>query len=262
MFMGCDDDLAADAAERITRTAQSCLQLNPTFLGTRKQMQPVRKRSAGTFIDLPAREGQPPKEPAWATLLSFLHQRFLAGTNVATGTQSAVPEAINESPKVQAPVEQPADQPAEQSAEQPTEAPKPRLSIDHATAQPIHLADYLDEARSLAARCPMHPQVQLAVGGDGRLHVMIDGRNLSAETAVAHLLLAAAWAKQHAELIALTCPDQPVCQSAEPQAHLFTDQPKAYAQLLSTMIDSPIKLHLLLTMTIAGDSHLHHIPLN
>lgn len=103
----------------------------------------------------------------------------------------------------------------------------------------------------LPVRCPEHPDLQLAAGADGQLHLL--ARLTDADHPRATLLSltdARRWATQHRELLALAMSQAPSNGDrrnqvpTDPTLHLFTDQPDRAVPLISR-IDPTIRLHLL-----------------
>lgn len=103
-------------------------------------------------------------------------------------------------------------------------------------------ARHVTGLRSLPARAPAHPEVELAVDDAGGLHV------LGGVSTVRELPLVANWALTHAELLAMACPDREIDTSARPQGHVFTDDPLA----VSDLHQSQLHLHLLAEIEVDG----------
>ncbi|MGH7130621.1 MAG: hypothetical protein ACREJO_01555 [Phycisphaerales bacterium] len=98
----------------------------------------------------------------------------------------------------------------------------------------------------MAARCPFDEDVQFAVDGDGRLHLMLldhphaAGEIHRTEQACSRLTAVGAWAGLNAKLLALTMPNGPrLDASRTPVSHLFTSSPAAARRLL----DSSVRVH-------------------
>ncbi|MAE59889.1 MAG: hypothetical protein CMJ49_00880 [Planctomycetaceae bacterium] len=128
----------------------------------------------------------------------------------------------------------------------------------------IDLAGYLEGTTPLAARCPRQPEVQLAVDGEGRLHLMLTAADLASDAVVSTLVETQAWAAEHRALIALTCPQLAVDADPDPTIHVFTDEPKSYARLAygAQMAGPPIRLHLLRTVALGAERMWVHEALN
>ena len=105
---------------------------------------------------------------------------------------------------------------------------------------------------------------QLAVDGEGRLHLMLTAADLASDAVVSTLVETQAWAAEHRALIALTCPQLAVDADPDPTIHVFTDEPKSYARLAygAQMAGPPIRLHLLRTVALGAERMWVHEALN
>jgi hypothetical protein len=90
----------------------------------------------------------------------------------------------------------------------------------------------------LTARCPRAGSVELAVDDSGRVHALAQ----QGPDAVAHMLCAAAWAREHSEILSLSQPGVKIDGAASPVLHLFTDE----APPVRPLLDTDVRLHLLL----------------
>ncbi len=125
------------------------------------------------------------------------------------------------------------------------------------------LARYVDGADLLEVRCPAHDAVELGIDGAGRLHLMARTSAEPRDT-LRELMDARAWAVEHAEVLRLTPGAGALDGVAEPMLHVFTDMPKALGELAYRgKADSrPIRLHLLLPVTVGDATTWSHVELN
>lgn len=272
MFMGCDEADAAEALERLNRAASAFLKAPIESAGTRQRMQPVRRRYVGHY-DIPAgqdawsvigpflcelreldtesgpvdaelvhleRAIEPPAAPAAAAALDEDVVRFSA-----VMFPEFKPAAIVEAPVVDARVEPESERDA-----------KPQVAeVITATT----LADHVS-ATALAARCPRHPQVELALDDAGVMHLLLHtptSANVPGDEALRRLMQVRAWATEHRDLLALTCSPRKLDATAAPQMHLFT----ATVAAALPLADLGVHIHLLRTVNLAGQQVVVHEPL-
>lgn len=110
----------------------------------------------------------------------------------------------------------------------------------------------------LRAACPIAAGVELALDGDGQLHVIADGRGgeWRVNGAVADAMVASAWLQSHVELVA------PLAASLRgarhTTLHVMVDQPRQARRLL----DSGVKFHLLAEVHVGESAVLFCSDLN
>ncbi|MHB1157490.1 MAG: hypothetical protein ACYC26_11720 [Phycisphaerales bacterium] len=239
VFLGCDEDDARQAAQRLARTAREHLNITATFAGCQQRMLPVRRRRLGHY----------PLGDDPAQLLATLTD--LPTTSATAARGFAVPE--------------PAPSPTT-SGGSTTTKPRPPVAVPPSAPQPSSaaiLSSFLPALHPLAARPPRHPQLELALDDTGRLHLLARDDPADAD-AFAQLFTARAWAVEHLPLLALTVPDRKCDAAAEPLLHLFTKRAKHFGPLAHAgPPDSPpFQLHLLLPVTVAGHTTYTCVELN
>ncbi len=116
------------------------------------------------------------------------------------------------------------------------------------------LGQSIQGAIALDARCPQHPQTQIMLDQDGRLHLLRrhardrkadSSRTLEAlRASLVDLMHARRWVNEHMQLIMLTQRQCRFDPDLEPAMHLFTDDAKCAVELISRLGDL-LKLHLL-----------------
>ncbi len=102
------------------------------------------------------------------------------------------------------------------------------------------LAQLVYGLRAVRVRCPVAAGVELAVDGEGRLHLL--SSEASAAESLKALTAASAWAKLNAELVRAADPGiERLDAGSDPILHLVTEEPRQALRLL----DSPVKVHVL-----------------
>ncbi len=249
MFMGCDEDEAQQAVARLQRAAERFLRVPVTTIGSRRQMQPVRKRAVASFEHFP--EADPPH---WQTLMDFI-----TGLETVPALEPVVAVAGPELPsKPQAETDEASDAPEPQQSEPQSSAVSDQAHASNPMPQasPEVLTDFIDNLSPLPTRCPHHPRVQLGLADDDHLHVLAHAEGDAIRSTCADLLAVAGWAQQNVGLIV---GDHQVSTAAPPTLHLFVDRPKLVSDLVGSQT---VNLHLLLPITVANNVTWHHVELN
>lgn len=225
MFMGCDPEDAEMGTQRIRAAAQRFLNVPIVWLGARRQMQPVLKTRVGSYVY----QADAPR-PHWQVLSDFV---FDLESSISDREAPREAEPAAPSPPAPAPIED-------------------QGSKIEDRASPDDLAGFVDDLQPLEARSPLHGAVQLALDTSGGLHLMIHAWGKGRRAAVADLVAAGAWAKQHATLLG-------AADHRAPALHLFVDQPKSVHDLLAT---GAVHVHLLIPITVGERTSWHHVELN
>lgn len=136
----------------------------------------------------------------------------------------------------------------------PAAAPQPVAVANTDDNQPS-LAELVKDQRvvALRARCPHDNDVQLGVGEDGRLQLLLrhSGEADHLKEALSRLTYVGHWAGLHAEILQLTAPDTSINSQLAPAMHLFTEYGKAAAAMVA-YVDPDTHLHLLQRIVV-GD---------
>lgn len=181
----------ADLVERVIdasrRTEQQTLHDSPEHDEAREAIEAVRT----------AEDDAPPNEPQ----------------EVEAPAAAAPPESVFD------PLERVEPKPASRSARRPDREPERQT-------RPGALCGYVAGLQKLGIRCRPDHRVELAIGVDGRLHLLGD----EAVVGLRGLRQAADWVTQHAELIALASPraggEVTIREDVGPELHVFTAEPK------------------------------------
>ncbi len=104
------------------------------------------------------------------------------------------------------------------------------------------LSSYVDGLLSIKPRCPEHMDIELALDGEGNIHVLAHAESFRETTIVA------AWASKHRELIRMACGGIELNATGDVIQHFFTDDPVSVAELHGT----GVKLHLLTEVQTGG----------
>ncbi|MHC5022537.1 MAG: hypothetical protein ACYTGG_01320 [Planctomycetota bacterium] len=132
-----------------------------------------------------------------------------------------------------------------------TKAPSPVQEPDE-NGRPVPLARYVDGLEPMAARCPGHERVELAIDTGRRLHL------LGPEDALRDMRVVERWARQHREILAMACPQQPFDAAAPAVLHIFASEPIRVADLHG----SDVFLHVLAPVRVDGRTGWYAAPLN
>jgi len=284
MVMGSDEDAAQRAADKVADTASSFLSTPVSLLGNLRQMQPVTVRQLGSFPDPVA------VWPALVAWLDALEPAVIEDDEQAPQAQAAASK--NDAP---APEEREMTQPMEpviapnlripppRRAETPRVAPAPSGAVRTAQTvreapapqpagpQDIDLlamltqgASALEDGVALEARIPGSPAIQLAVDGQGIVHLLVHHAITDdPKRAVPELVEARRWVEENRDLLALTQRDRAFAdpKAAPPVLHLFTDRAEQATALVARLGDA-LKLHLLQKVTLGRETGWFCTPLN
>lgn len=298
MVMGSNEEISRGAAKNIGSDLEHDLAHPVEFLGHLKRMQPVQVREIGSFPDTlslwpqfvswletveapepkaqieaatpepitPAPAAQAPKPTPSATASSPAPQPMFrqaaptpppprAATRPAESTTATSAPSMGQAPA----------RPVVASA--PTRpAPSPRVIAPKAELDLIALVGQgsaaLDNPAVLDARIPDQPQTQLAVDGQGVVHILAQHESNALDTsqAVMQLIEAGRWISENLELIALTQRDRQFVDQ-EPVLHLLTDQADQSTRLVAKLAGQ-IRLHLLQQVQIGRDTGWFCTPLS
>lgn len=137
----------------------------------------------------------------------------------------------------------------ERPAPQPARTPAPAADSVEASESDASLAGLIG-LRPIETRCPYAGRVEMAVDGDGWLHLVIEEGRDGAE-AVSQLMAAQSWVRAHLSLLLRAEPllAQPTSREApEPMLHLLTRSARAARPLL----DAEVRLHLVTRVSLGG----------
>ena len=160
-----------------------------------------------------------------------------------------------------------------QSAPAPPDLSPQPSAVSPEEEAPPSLADFLtaeDGALpggiALDARCPDHPDIELLLDEDGRLHLLArhdseaDGPNADVQSVTLALMQARRWAVRHRELLRMTRRQLRFDDAATPRLHLFTDRADLATRLVAEL-DGEVRLHLLQEVTLGDASGWFCTPL-
>lgn len=271
MVMGAGEQKAQHAADQINLAVANLLERPVEFLGGVRQMSPVNMRVVGTFDN---------NAEQWSAALQIMQQQR-ADVNIAADQPSIALADAQQEQAMQTPLPQnavesipfpppadDADQPVEQPAvylhptpikpvvQPPTPvAPTPATPAAATPSNPVDLSVHLLDAIAIEARCPKHPDVQLTLDQRGQLHLLArhTGDPACLQHVIVKLIEARQWVTEHRSLLQLTQRQCRFDSEAQPTPHLFTDQAKQ-AAALAVQLGASVKLHLLQSITVAGQT--------
>ncbi len=262
MMMGADDGQAHTAAAKLHQAAERFLHTPVQWIGSQKQMQPIKRRSLGALTD--------DRKDFWPTLYRFLHQFQHASqpegsdppTSDFVGQKMALRRSESSEVRGQSVCgqqdhfEEVDQQPVTATLSSSSDAP----GSDGSSGTPSDLGAFLACAgvTTLPVRCPRCPDVQLALDVEGRLHVMVwrggstaiqeaastSSNQEGLSQALLNLMGVSHWAVEHATLLQLGQSHQSVDTRTPTVLHLFTDQAKAAVTWVS-WLGTTVKFHLL-----------------
>ncbi len=141
-------------------------------------------------------------------------------------------------------------------------------------ADSVDLSQFLEQAGCvlMQARCPHHPQTQLALDPTGRLHLLrqhlpdeaatTPGLRLAMlRSAVIDLIETRRWAKEHRSLLKLSQPNAPMDEQQRPVLHLFTADAKTGTGLIRAL-GRFVTVHLLQHIHVQDRQTWFSTPLN
>lgn len=152
-------------------------------------------------------------------------------------TTTSAPEPMFTPPQIQAPILPEANETVSNRWSELSADTRPGRTRSSGS-----LSEYLTRTTAIAARCPLAPSVELAVGLGGIMQTLRRVEAGNEDGAVADLLIASTWVTQNAVLLG-----HPV--GASVPMHLFTDRPKRVRRLL----DTGVRIHLLTSVRVGSD---------
>lgn len=249
-FTGVDDDKARGAFEKLERAAAAFLETPLTRLPGVSRMAPS--------IGLTLHRAETPLDAQQAlgivagALGAPKSMRARASKHAATVVSAHAVAAQDDAPDCAA-LDAPDDAGERAHAERIKARERDRSEGGvTATARAVDaqdsLAARLDALTPTPFRCPHAPDVEVAVGEDGALHLLVDQR---ARGAVKSLLCARAWAAANMALLVAACRGErtPGARADRPLAlHVFVREAKRARALL----DTDVRVHLLMRVRVDG----------
>jgi hypothetical protein len=142
-------------------------------------------------------------------------------------------------------------------------APMPGHSSESAARSSAcpRLATFVAGLRPLGGLCPLAEDVEIALDVQGALHLLVSAdEHASPHAVLGRLSIVAGWAMQHRKLLSVLAERESASldQSVSPIMHVFSTDARAVRPLP----DPAARLHLLVPITIASDTHWHCTALN
>lgn len=295
MLCGCDAEDGEQAADRLTRTTAQYLRLMPKLIGVQRRMEPIRKKRLGAFdVDEPwalladllrASPTNPielrPDPDGDAPLLDPVDgiEAFedddtdaaaderdlidLSDLDIAEGDllddESFAALDDDDDADEQSDIELELE--PETASDTVTHDTAPSADDDNVNNE--SLVQYVHGVEAIEARCPSHGAIELGVDGNGALQLLAQTAG-DPQAALRDAYDTRAWAVEHAQLLRLTCPTLDLDTDREPTVHLFTDRPQRLGELAyrGKRGQRPIRLHLLLPVTVGDATTWTHVELN
>jgi len=114
------------------------------------------------------------------------------------------------------------------------------------------LTSHVEGLLEITPRCPDYEHVELAVDGEGGLHLLADVQHIR------DVVIVAGWLIRHHALIAMACGGIQLSAENVSVQHLFTNDAVAVADLQGT----GVQLHLLTEVVVSGNTGWYCTPLN
>jgi hypothetical protein len=241
IVVGAEERAARDAASRIVQTAHHQLDVQievglplPAMGSTSRVISQVSIPRTRNLVDL----------------MSCLRSSFAQPEEIQTtcrfehpAVTSEVPAANSEPSTVREPIKiaEPEEIPI---ASQPV--------VDQVSDTTVLYASYVDGLLSIAPRCPEHEHIELAVDGDGCIHILANAEDFR------DCAIVAGWFSRHHKLIVMACGGIGIDIETPPVQHLFTDDAVSVADLHG----SGVRLHLVAEVEVQGNLGTFSTPLN
>lgn len=235
--MGSEQSKACTMAQHLNAVAANFLDLPIDLVGVHQRMVPVNTQSLGCYSA---------SMQTWQQIASLLCSQKtevtvdMANPNdkqdhpSATDRLQQLESELKDSRPPQAPPSLEMTRPESPSPQ----APPPTNTPD--------LANFLVDSQMLQARCPRHPDIQLLLDEEGRLHLLCrhEGDATGLQSVIVDLIDSRAWVREHLQLLELTQRQMLFDRRAEPVLHIFIDQGK-FAAAMAAKLGSFLKIHLL-----------------
>jgi hypothetical protein len=193
-----------------------------------------------------------------------------AAADIAQAWSNATAELVDDDPFAAVDARQPAagEEGSESFSSAPRSAPQAEADADGDADRPDLAALLLREPRptipgglALDARSPQHPQTQLVLDQDGRLHLLRATDSDDARAAILDLIQTRRWAHEHRALLQLTVRQTRMDTSLSPIVHLFTDRPDLASGLVHRL-GGALRLHVLQRVAVGPHHTWVSIPVN
>jgi hypothetical protein len=234
-IMGADDAKAEAAETKLQRAASN-------FLG-RSLASAARIAKIGACTTTTLFRGEANEDTNIVSLIALLRGAPIPSESAATATE---PDALPPTSHIE-PKPDPKPQPSQHAdgvtsgastphaSRTPTIAQQSISSDNHAASLAAHIAGL----RPLSFRCPYAPNVELALGSSGVLHLVSPMQ----QGGPGALLTVAAWAQSHASLLEAARPEELNMAHPEgPVLHVVTSD----AKVARPMLDTGVRVHLML----------------
>lgn len=227
--MGADTAKADEAGQKVRRAVEA-------FLGSELELSPCIAR-IGSLRSTLLFEGAAPL--SWRDVVRLIRTTPPAPSNApptpptpppSSGPGNARPALVPASAPTAAVIREPKPEP------RPLGGPRPQARSAEPMPTPVPTPitpapGWLPGLRPSQARCPFAPGIELASDPEGRLHLVARGDDAGS---LKDLVAAAAWASEHAPLLAMADPS--ITDATDPALHVLTTTPAQHRRLLDTRI--------------------------
>ena len=235
VIVGAEERSSSDAASRIVQTAHHQLGVQievgqplPAMSSSNTVISQVSFSRSSNIVDFMSRIRNATQEER-----DSVENELPISSRFTSAQDQPSPEQINVSPHVEDALQAETNAQDEQIAES-------------------SLTPHIDGLLSITPRCPEHEQVELAVDGDGCLHLLANAEDFR------ELTIVSGWSIRHSSILSMACGGLQLNQSTAPVQHLFTDDAVSVVDLHG----SGVRLHLLTDVEVDGKIGVFSTPLN
>lgn len=234
VIVGAEERAANDASSRIVQTAKHQLGITVEVGHPLPAMGSQSKVQSQCSI------------PRSCNLIDLLSRLRVSGAqeNCLETTERVLPEF-------------PVEQVEEKTTPHLTEESEQNVLVEDVVVKDViaseaKLSSYVDGLLAIKPRCPEHTEIELALDGEGNIHLLAHADSFKETTIVA------AWANKHRDLIRMACGGIELNATGDVVQHFFTDDAVSVAELHGT----GVKLHLLTEVQTGGMCVPFSTPLN
>lgn len=251
VIVGAEERAAGDAASRIIQTAHHQLDVQlevglplPAMGSTSRVISQVSIPRTRNIVDL----------------MSCLRSNFAPPEEIPTTHRFEHPDSEHTVPEIpERSTPDQVEQLVPSTPQEPVTLVEPE--VVQVEEQPVvepdavpenSYASYVDGLLSIAPRCPEHEHIELAIDGNGYMHVLANAEDFR------DCAIVAGWFERHQKLIVMACGGMAIDTEKPPIQHLFTDDAVSVADLHG----SGFRLHLITEVEVEGKRGTFSTPLN
>ncbi len=250
VIVGAEERAAGDAASRIIQTAHHQLDVQievglplPAMGSTSRVISQVSVSRTRNIVDL----------------MSCLRNSFATPEDIQTTHRFEHPTPEHQEPVHPTPEHHTPDHQEPATVQESIKMVEPRVAraepqptLESVSIPTDSYVSHVDGLVSIAPRCPEHEHIELAVDGNGCMHVLANAEDFR------DCAIVAGWCSRHQKLIVMACGGIGINTEESPIQHLFTDDAVSVADLHG----SGVRLHLIADVEVEGKAGTFSTPLN